>query len=47
MLQWVLEKLVMLMVLYFIVSIINSMAQTYAKRLDEEKSRLQAECKTD
>ena len=47
MLQWVLEKLVMLMVAYFILSIINSMAQAYAKRLDEEKNKQQAECKTD
>ena len=47
MLQWVLEKLVMLMVAYFILSIINSMAQAYAKHLDEERNKLQADCKTD
>ena len=47
MLQWVLEKLVMLMVAYFILSIINSMAQAYAKHLDEEKNRPQPEYKTD
>ena len=47
MLQWIFEKLVILMIVYFLLSIINSMAQMYAKRLDEEKNKLQAEYKTD
>ena len=32
-LQWVFEKLVILMVMYFVVSIVNSLAQNYHKRL--------------
>ena len=47
MLQWIFEKLVIVMIAYFLLSIINSMAQMYAKRLDEEKNKLQAEYKTD
>ncbi|KAL0973269.1 hypothetical protein UPYG_G00201250 [Umbra pygmaea] len=34
-LSWVFEKVVLVMVCYFIVSIINSMAQSYAKRLQQ------------
>ncbi|XP_005141761.2 vacuole membrane protein 1 [Melopsittacus undulatus] len=35
-LSWMFEKLVIVMVCYFILSIINSMAQSYAKRLQQE-----------
>uniref|UniRef100_A0A096MIS2 Vacuole membrane protein 1 n=1 Tax=Poecilia formosa TaxID=48698 RepID=A0A096MIS2_POEFO len=43
-LSWVFEKVVLVMVCYFVISIINSMAQSYAKRLQqlrhsEEKSK--------
>ncbi|MEQ2237315.1 Vacuolar membrane protease, partial [Ilyodon furcidens] len=43
-LSWVFEKVVLAMVCYFVISIINSMAQSYAKRLQqlrhsEEKSK--------
>ncbi|XP_062872665.1 vacuole membrane protein 1 isoform X2 [Trichomycterus rosablanca] len=34
-LSWVFEKVVLVMVCYFILSIINSMAQSYAKRLQQ------------
>uniref|UniRef100_A0A1A7YLS8 Vacuole membrane protein 1 n=1 Tax=Iconisemion striatum TaxID=60296 RepID=A0A1A7YLS8_9TELE len=34
-LSWVFEKVVLVMVCYFIISIINSMAQSYAKRLQQ------------
>lgn len=36
-LAWIFEKVVLLMVAYFLLSIINSMAQAYDKRLQEEK----------
>jgi len=36
-LAWIFEKLVIAMIIYFLLSIINSMAQAYAKRLDERK----------
>lgn len=36
-LSWVFEKVVLVMVCYFIVSIINSMAQSYAKRIQQKK----------
>jgi len=36
-LGFIFEKLVTIMILYFILSIVNSMAQAYAKRLDETK----------
>ncbi|XP_026877034.2 vacuole membrane protein 1 isoform X1 [Electrophorus electricus] len=36
-LSWVFEKVVLVMVFYFILSIINSMAQSYAKRLQQRK----------
>ncbi len=36
-LSWVFEKVVLVMVCYFILSIINSMAQSYAKRLQQKK----------
>nr|XP_056721119.1 vacuole membrane protein 1 [Euleptes europaea] len=35
-LSWTFEKLVIVMVCYFILSIINSMAQSYAKRLQQQ-----------
>ncbi|MEQ2178233.1 hypothetical protein GOODEAATRI_011864, partial [Goodea atripinnis] len=43
-LSWVFEKVVLAMVCYFVISIINSMAQSHAKRLQqlrhsEEKSK--------
>jgi len=34
--SWIFEKVVMLMILYFLLSIVNSLAQSYAKRLDEQ-----------
>ncbi|XP_057253230.1 vacuole membrane protein 1 [Pezoporus wallicus] len=37
-LSWMFEKLVIVMVCYFILSIINSMAQSYAKRLQQKMS---------
>jgi len=36
-LGWIFEKLVTIMIIYFVVSIVNSMAQSYAQRLDEKK----------
>ncbi|GAA6106329.1 vacuole membrane protein 1 [Tachysurus ichikawai] len=36
-LSWVFEKVVLVMVCYFILSIINSMAQSYAKRQQQRK----------
>ncbi|XP_029467402.1 vacuole membrane protein 1 isoform X1 [Rhinatrema bivittatum] len=36
-LSWVFEKVVIVMVCYFILSIINSMAQSYAKRIQQRK----------
>lgn len=42
-LSWTFEKLVVAMVCYFILSIINSMAQNYAKRVQQ---RLNSEEKT-
>ncbi|CAH2222147.1 vacuole membrane 1 [Pelobates cultripes] len=36
-LSWAFEKLVIVMVFYFILSIINSMAQSYAKRVQQTK----------
>ncbi|XP_073653677.1 vacuole membrane protein 1 isoform X3 [Tursiops truncatus] len=42
-LSWMFEKLVVVMVCYFILSIINSMAQSYAKRIQQ---RLNSEEKT-
>ncbi|XP_076138195.1 vacuole membrane protein 1 [Alosa pseudoharengus] len=35
-LSWVFEKVVLIMVCYFIISIINSMAQSYAKRIQKK-----------
>ncbi|KAJ7375039.1 Vacuolar membrane protease [Desmophyllum pertusum] len=40
-LAWIFEKLVIAMIIYFLLSIINSMAQAYAKRLDERKRQSQ------
>ena len=34
-LGWLFEKLVTAMIVYFVLSIVNSMAQSYAKRIDE------------
>ncbi|KAM5274638.1 vacuole membrane protein 1 isoform 1-T1 [Ctenodactylus gundi] len=42
-LSWMFEKLVVVMVCYFILSIVNSMAQSYAKRIQQ---RLNSEEKT-
>ncbi|XP_078404344.1 vacuole membrane protein 1 isoform X2 [Cetorhinus maximus] len=36
-LSWIFEKVVIIMVCYFILSIINSMAQSYAKRIQSQK----------
>ncbi|XP_068601800.1 vacuole membrane protein 1 [Brachionichthys hirsutus] len=36
-LSWVFEKVVLLMVAYFVVSIVNSAAQSYAKRLQQRR----------
>lgn len=36
-LSWLFEKLVLVMVCYFVVSIVNSMAQSYAKRLQQQR----------
>lgn len=36
-LSWVFEKLVLVMVCYFILSIVNSTAQSYAKRQQQRK----------
>jgi len=38
-LSWLFEKLVMVMVVYFIVSIIHSMAQSYHKQLAEQQQQ--------
>lgn len=35
MLQWLFGYLILAMVIYFLLSIVNSMAQNYAKRNDE------------
>ncbi|MEE6516799.1 hypothetical protein FKM82_026550 [Ascaphus truei] len=40
-LSWAFEKLVIVMVFYFILSIINSMAQSYAKRVQQAKFSLE------
>ena len=39
-LAWLFEKLVLVMVAYFVLSIINSMAQSYHKRLCKTKRLL-------
>eukprot|EP00064_Thunnus_orientalis_P019726 superscaffoldBa00005062_g19854 len=36
-LSWLFEKVVVIMVCFFVCSIVNSMAQTYAKRKQQEK----------
>ncbi|KAM6945955.1 vacuole membrane protein 1-like [Aplochiton taeniatus] len=36
-LSWVFEKVVLVMVCYFVCSIVNSMAQSYAKRLQQQR----------
>lgn len=38
-LSWLFEKLILAMVIYFVLSIVNSMAQRYAKRLQEKSSK--------
>ncbi|KAK9412527.1 vacuole membrane protein 1 [Crotalus adamanteus] len=37
-LSWTFEKLVIIMVCYFVLSIINSMAQSYDKRLQQRRN---------
>lgn len=36
-LSWIFEKLVLMMVIYFLVSILNSLAQSYHKRINKKK----------
>lgn len=36
-LSWLFEKVVVIMVCFFVCSIVNSMAQSYAKRKQQEK----------
>ncbi|XP_077995466.1 vacuole membrane protein 1-like isoform X2 [Glandiceps talaboti] len=36
-LSWIFEKVIIIMVTYFVISIINSMAQSYAKRIQQRK----------
>lgn len=36
-LSWLFEKLVLVMVCYFVISIVNSTAQSYAKRLQQQR----------
>ncbi|KAG7226114.1 hypothetical protein INR49_018725 [Caranx melampygus] len=36
-LSWVFEKVVLVMVCYFVISIVNSMAQSYAKRVQQQR----------
>ncbi|XP_071944239.1 vacuole membrane protein 1-like [Antedon mediterranea] len=38
-LSWIFEKVIIVMVVYFVISIVNSMAQSYAKRLQSNKRR--------
>lgn len=38
-LGWIFEKFVIAMVVYFVVSIVNSMAQSYHKRLHQKKTK--------
>jgi len=38
----ILEKFVMGMVVYFVISIINALAQNYHKRLTKEKTKLKS-----
>ncbi|KAK6296006.1 hypothetical protein J4Q44_G00337190 [Coregonus suidteri] len=45
-LSWVFEKVVLVMVCYFIFSIINSMAQSYAKRRQQSQQQRYSEKKT-
>lgn len=45
-LSWVFEKVVLVMVCYFIFSIINSMAQSYAKRRQRSQQQRYSEEKT-
>ena len=44
-LSWVFEKVVMAMVIYFIISIIHSMAQSYHKRVTQQSRLLAKESK--
>jgi len=41
-LSWLFEKIVMVMVVYFVISIVNSMAQSYHKRLTDAKAEAMA-----
>uniref|UniRef100_A0A8C6SLD9 Vacuole membrane protein 1 n=1 Tax=Neogobius melanostomus TaxID=47308 RepID=A0A8C6SLD9_9GOBI len=36
-LSWIFEKVVLIMVCYFVISIVNSMAQSYSKRLQQKR----------
>jgi len=38
-LGYVFEKLVTIMIIYFVLSIVNSLAQSYAKRIDEQSRK--------
>ena len=38
-LSWIFDKLVLAMVIYFVVSIINSMAQNYKRKIEDEEKR--------
>lgn len=38
-LSWLFEKLILAMIIYFVLSIVNSMAQQYAKRLQDKSSK--------
>ena len=38
-LSWLFEKVIMVMVVYFVISIIHSMAQSYHRHLTEPKSK--------
>lgn len=38
-LSWVFEKLVLVMVCYFVISIVNSTAQSYGKRLQQQRRK--------
>jgi len=45
-LSWLFEKLVMVMVVYFVISIIHSMAQSYHKQLTQPRSPSPSTAKT-
>ncbi len=41
-LSWIFEKFVLLMVFYFVLSIVNSLAQSYHKRINKKPSKSEA-----